>query len=95
MNYCVKRCWQVKEQNSCIILIFHSDKDKENIKTFLDDEGLTGIQVTQLGQGLGIVLGTMTILTILKDYSDFSNFILQKGAEGICESTCVSAVWER
>ena len=30
-----------------------------------------------------IVFSTMTILTILKDYSDFSNFILEKGAKGI------------
>ena len=88
MIYRVKRRWQIKGQISCIILIFHSDKNKENIKTFLDGEGWTGVQVTQLGWGLGItvslhslplmvdiVLPTMTILTILKDYFDLSNFI--------------------
>ena len=66
-----------------------------------------GIQVTRLGQVLesvslhplllmvDIVLRTMTILTALKYYFDFSNVIFQKGAEAICESTCVSAVWKR
>ena len=35
-----------KLRNERAILIFHSDKKMENIKTFLDDKGWTGIQVT-------------------------------------------------
>ena len=74
--------------------------------TFLDDEGRDPGHMTWPGTWItvslhplwlivDIVLRTMTILTALKYYFEFSNFIFQKSAEGICESTCVSAVWKR
>ena len=51
-----------------------------------------GSWIHPFGLMVDIVLQTMIIL---KDYSDFINFIFQKGSEGISKSTCVSAVWER